>query len=358
MQCDNGRLQSVSSSKIAGLQINGVEQVPLNAGSIQNLTFPVGSDGSYVTINKTDTSVAGVLIQDAAFVHVVNVGDFVIGQAKVTGTTANCPAAGSGGSSSSVSNVQPCPTGSAYNPATLRCEIPGGTRSNSSSAVGVGAPFDAGSGATVMTLAQATKLYPSNPCVKGQGPNYVLVGTNGADRINGTRNADRIIGLGGNDRIAGQGGSDCVSDGNGKDLIYVGNGNARVTVGNGNDRISARNGNISVTAGNGKDAIYAGNGNVTVKAGKGGDTVSVGNGNDKITLGNGKSTVHTGNGNSAVKVGNGTVKIRVGAGQSKVTAHGKKAEVSCTSKSSRAYVLKTAASFAAKHGCSVTTIKK
>jgi Ca2+-binding RTX toxin-like protein len=362
-QCNDGILRFASSSKVLGVQLGGKDIVPLNGGTLPftyHILDPQGNDtGSYIQLNQTDVSTPGALIQRAVLVHLNGFGDFVLGESEVTGTAANCPV-GYGdpfgnANTSTLAPIGPCPTGSAYNPLTLRCEIPA---SGSVAAISVSKPFQGPTGGTVMSLAAARALYPSNPCVKGQGPNFVIVGTNKADRINGTRNADRIIGLEGDDRLAGQGGADCISDGNGKDRIFAGNGNARITVGNGNDRVSSQNGHSTITAGNGKDRIVAGNGNVTVKTGKGAASISVGNGNDKITVGNGKSVVKTGNGNNTIKVGTGADRIRVGNGKSKVTAHGKKAQVSCGSTKSRAYVLKSAAAFARRHGCSVTIIKK
>ncbi len=356
--CMNGLLAENSSSTVASVTVNGQQIVPL--GGAVPFTYQIPNalgqpSGATISINQTTMGAGGVLDRQAVVISVPNLGTFVLADAAVSGTGAVCPIGYSPTTAGlTIPTIQVCPNGTAFSFATLTCNT------TTSPTTAVSAPFAGPTGGTVIPLSVAKQRYPSNPCVKGSGPNWVAVGTNGPDRINGTRGPDRIIGLDGNDRIAGQGGDDCVSDGKGTDTIFVGNGNARVYVGNGNDRISARNGKATIQAGNGKDRIFTGNGNVSIKAGNGADAISTGNGNVRVTVGNGKNLhVHTGNGNSVLSVGTGSSSVSIGAGKTRVTDHGKgKVTVTCGSRRDHAYVLSHAAAFAAKHGCAVTVIKK
>jgi hypothetical protein len=356
--CMNGSLDEASSSTVLSIAVNGHQIVPLGGSVPFTYQIPNASgqpSGATIAINQTTASAGGVLDRQAVVITVPGLGQFVLADAAVSGTAAVCPTGYTPTTENlTVPTIQVCPTGTAFDPFTLVCNT------LTAPATAASAPFAGPTGGTVIPLSVALQRYPSNPCVKGSGPNVVIVGTNGNDRINGTRGADRIIALNGNDRVAGQGGSDCVSDGNGNDTIFVGNGNARVYVGNGKDRISSRNGAATIQAGNGKDTVFAGNGNVHVKVGNGTDTISTGNGNVRITVGNGKGDhIHTGNGNSVLTIGTGSSAVSIGSGKTRVTDHGKgKVTVTCGSKQDRAYVLSHAAAFAAKHGCTVTVIKK
>ena len=181
------------------------------------------------------------MCQSQVVQHLQGLADIVVGEAKVTQDSA-APCAGNTGSSTPPS-VNPCPSGSTYNPVDQFCEItgPGGQ------IIIVSRPFQGPQGGSVLSVSAARKRFRS-ACLSGGGPQYAVVGTNHNDRILGTRRGERILGLAGNDRIAGQGGPDCIDGGSGNDRIYAGNGNVRAYGGTGTDYISAANGNAGFSS--------------------------------------------------------------------------------------------------------------
>ena len=217
-----------SSSKVVNLTINGSTlAIPTNSQQFTLNLSPLVK----LVLNEKVTSTAGVVTQRA--VHIITLGnDIVVGEA-IAGTASGNPCAGVG--PSGPPGASPCPSGSTYDPSANVCEIV----TSSGKVIVVGIPFQGPSGGKVITLAEAQKLYPHNPCVHGPGPQFVIVGTNHNDRITGTNKADRIILLGGNDRADGGRGNDCVDGGTGNDSISAGFGADHVSGGSGNDHINA-----------------------------------------------------------------------------------------------------------------------
>ena len=166
----------------------------------------------------------------------------MLGEARVSGDA--CQTGGGG--------AQICPTGSTYDVANNVCIIrepgaPGGV-------IVVGATFQGPSGGTVISLIEARRLasegtLPNSQCLRGSGPQFVVLGTNRADRITGTNRRDRILGLGGNDQIDGGRKDDCLDGNRGRD---------RVAGGLANDRLYGNGGRDKLTGGLGNDRLYGG----------------------------------------------------------------------------------------------------
>jgi hypothetical protein len=177
-----------------------------------------------------------------------------------------------------------CPAGSVYDVSHNVCVIPAPGSQTPGNPIGnvtgpgavvVGPPYSGPSGGTVVTLPRALRLFPKSRCLKGKGPRYAVLGTNGRDRITGTNHRDRILGRGGTDRIDGGRGRDCIEGGNAKDFITGGQGRDRMYGGRARDIVN----------GDGKaDRLHGGRGNDTINAAYGADRVWGNAGNDKINV--------------------------------------------------------------------------
>ncbi|MCW3066862.1 MAG: putative protease [Solirubrobacterales bacterium] len=249
-----------SSSKVVNLTINGnTLAIPGNSQPFVLNLSPLIK----LSLNEKVTSTAGIVTQRA--VHITALGnDVVIGEAIAGASTGN-PCAGV----TPPPGPTPCPPGSTYDATQNVCEIVTST----GQIIIVGLPYQGPSGGRVITLAEARRLYPHNPCVHGPGPQYVVVGTNHADRITGTNKADRIILLGGNDAAEGGRGNDCIDGGSGSDTLSGALGK---------DRMYGDSGNDHLAGGPQTDKLYGGSGNDSISAGFGSDLVSGGAGNDHI----------------------------------------------------------------------------
>jgi hemolysin type calcium-binding protein len=345
--CDNGQLVSHGSTSLDLLEINGTP-VPLASGQ---QTIPLGG-GSYITANeeiKTPTS----LTERALDVHFQGGGEIILGEALVTLNTAD-PCAGT--QTQTPPAVNPCPDGSTYVPSAQACEIivPG------EQTIFISQPYGGPTGGTVLSITVARKRYHS-PCLYGPGPNYVIVGTNGPDRINGTARSERILGLGGADRIAGQAGDDCIDGGSGNDRIYGGNGNERIYGGPGDDRISVQNGDSLIYGDSGNNQIFVGDGNNVIYGGPGNNRISVGRGSNRIFGGAGKDDISTADGNNYISggrrggriwVGNGLDSIWAWSGFTRIYAPGERDAVHCGSRQADlVYLNFFATRYARRHGC-------
>jgi Ca2+-binding RTX toxin-like protein len=266
-----------SSSKVVNLTINGSTiAIPANS---QQFTLDL-SPLVKLVLNEKVTSAAGGVTQRA--VHIITLGnDIVVGEA-IAGTASGNPCAGV---TPVPPGASPCPAGSTYDPSANVCEIVIGGKT-----IVVGLPFQGPSGGKVITLAEAQKLYPHNPCVHGPGPQFVIVGTNHNDRITGTNKADRILLLGGNDHADGGRGNDCIDGGTGNDTmsgglggdrIYGDSGRDHLVGGSDNDRFSGRSGNDSISAGFGADRVSGGSGNDHINANQAGPKKHVNCGSGK-----------------------------------------------------------------------------
>jgi hypothetical protein len=347
--CSNGNLTSSAHSTLDVLKVGNQEiALPSPGGS---LTIPLGALG-YIAVNEkiqTSTSITERVLD----VHLNGIADVVVDEAKVT-VTGNDPCAGSTGPVTPPA-TNPCPDGTTYDAALQACVIVIGGRT-----IVVSPPFQGPTGGSVLGLSAARKRFKS-PCLHGQGPAFVIVGTNHHDRINGTRKSDRIIALGGNDRVSGQGGADCIDGGGGNDRIWAGKGDSRIYGGVGNDRIAAQDGNSKVWLGAGHDVAFLGNGNVTVFGGKGSDRIGVGRGHDHVDGGAGNDRISVVDGfGDKVYGGAGADKIWIGLGQAQVWGGGggdrlwsrsEAVSFNCGKGFDLAYVTSIGQPFAASHSC-------
>ncbi|HWF34910.1 MAG TPA: calcium-binding protein [Solirubrobacteraceae bacterium] len=291
--CVNDQLVPQGSSTLNLISINGVNN-PVQPG--QPTTIDLGG-GSFIAVNqKVQTS--NSLTETVLEVHLQNIADIVVGEAKVTQSTAN-PCAGTTG-------VPPvleiCPPGSTLNIQAQLCEIiiPGGV-------IIVSRPFQGPSGGTVFPTSVVAKKYPGFPCTTGPGPRFALVATKRGGRVYGTPKSDRILALGAFERIAGLGGNDCINgngghqvifDGNGKDRVWAAGGFNRIGVGNGNDYVNGRSGSDWITAGNGQDRIIGGKGSSRIDVGLGKDHVFGGPAKNRIWGGANGAKISCGSGHN------------------------------------------------------------
>ncbi len=352
----SGTVTETSSSTLDVIYVNG-RAIAL-PGPGQPLTIPLGGS-SFIKVNEKVED-ATSLTERILHVHLEGLADIVVGEAKVTRPANPCPTGTTGGgggtgTSPTPPTLNPCPAGSTLDVVKQQCVIvlPNGT------VIVISKPFGGPTGGTVVSLGAARKKYHSK-CLFGAGPQYVIVGTNGPDRINGTHRPERILGLGGNDRLAGQGGNDCIDGGAGNDKIYGGNGNERIYGGTGNDRISVQNGSSFVDGGLGTDLIFMGNGNNTVYGGTGNDRISVGRGNnhvyggpgnDTLSAGDGNNYMYGGPGNDRIYVGNGYDRVFGGPGNDRIYGPGLKIKVDCGTGHNTAYLVSVDQPYARAHGC-------
>lgn len=278
------------TSRVASLTING-NAIVLPPGDAP-VNIPLGPLGS-VSLNK-ETVENGTLTRRAVDI-VTPAGSVVLAEAIAKAAT--CPAGGAGG------GVPPvCPNGATYEPSQNVCVIrEGGDGSGGSGSGGTagevrtGRPFEGPSGGTVITLAEARSKYKSR-CLKGDGPDFAIIGTKGADNITGTNERDRILLLAGNDKSEGGRGDDCIDGGRGGDTMSGALGK---------DTLVGRSGRDHLVGGSADDRLLAGSGNDTISSGFGKDVISGGKGNDRI------NAATAGPASKRIRCGKGRDKIRV-----------------------------------------------
>lgn len=262
-----------------------------------------------------------------------------------------------------------CPAGSILVPSSQLCEIVTSGSGASTRGIVVSRP-DSGEivGGRVVSLAYARRHYRSI-CLRGSGPRYAVVGSNGPNRITVAKVRERLLGLGGKDKLRVKSGKNtCVDGGAGNDTITAGNnpvrayglnGNDTIKVGNGRDFVAGGNGNDHITVGKGRDTVYGNNGNDAIRAGNGSDLLTGGAGNDVIRAGNGNDKVFGNEGNDRIFVGRGRDKVLGGAGNDAITARGRrKVYVSGGRGRNVAFVLKANAAYARRHGCQKVHVMK
>ena len=186
-----------------------------------------------------------------------------------------------------ITNVR-CPDGTFFDPRTFACiERPQG-------------------GTLVPLNPQVRQFFRGSPCIgPGFGALFVVLGTNGPDRITGTNMSDRIFSLAGDDRVSGGRGDDCMEGGSGRDVLDGSNGNDFLLGGTGNDRMEGGPGNDRFSGGSGRDTLSGGLGNDRMIGAGGRDRLQGGFGNDRLIGGSGNDGIHTGNGRDRVNAGSG-----------------------------------------------------
>ena len=250
-----------SSSKVVNLTINGnTIAIPGNSQPFVINASPLVK----ISLNEKTNPMPGVVVQRAA--HITAAGNDVVVAEAVAGSVLGNPCAAAG---TTPGGPNPCPPGSTYDSARNVCEIV----TSSGRIIIIGLPFRGPSGGTVISLAEARRRFPHNPCVHGPGLPYVVVGTNHADHITGTNGPDRIILLGGNDAAEGGRGDDCIDGGSGSDTLSGALGR---------DRMYGDSGKDHLAGGSQTDLLYGGSGNDSISAGFGADRAFGGSGNDHI----------------------------------------------------------------------------
>ena len=253
--CSSGVSSGGGSSRVDALVVGGT---PVDVIADRPLDQTIGA--IRIRANQFDGTTRRALILD------FGTSQIVLGEATAAGDA--CQTGGGG--------AQICPTGSTYDVARNVCIIvepgaPGGV-------IVVGATFQGPSGGTVISLIEARRLanagsLPKSQCLRGSGPQYVVLGTARADRITGTNRRDRILALAGNDHVDGGRGHDCLDGNSGRDRV---GGNL------GNDRLYGQTGRDKLTGSLGNDRLYGGSGADSLNTGFGRDYASAGAGNDRV----------------------------------------------------------------------------
>jgi len=291
--CVNGKPSYTGTSFVTKITLGG-QEISLDQllDQLSKALAPLG-DIVEIKVNEQVPSADGLIVR-ALHVKVFRgaapgptpLVDLIVAEAKV-------------GNNGEVCNAEKqfpfkvCPTGSVFDLTDNKCVIP--ATANTPRIV-VGAAFAGPNcpigGCQVIPLSEARKKYKS-PCLSGPGPQYVIVGTNGRDRITGTNKADRILGRGGNDSLDGGRGEDCIDGGTGND---------RVTGGIGSDRIYGMAGNDTVTGNLDNDRIYGGVGNDHLNGGPGADLLVGGAGHDTLAAGFGRDRALGGSGPDFINI--------------------------------------------------------
>jgi Ca2+-binding RTX toxin-like protein len=298
--CVDGAPTTEGGSHVDALVIGG-RAVPIVADRPVDLAVgPVR-----VRANQVDGGTRRALVLDAGDIQVV------LGEATVEGDpcagagsrsgdgTGSSGGSGSGTGTTGANDRRICAEGATYDAARGVCVIHSTGRDGTVTAVDAGRPFQGPSGGRLMTLEDARALaaagrLPRSNCLSGPGPRYVIVGTEGADRITGTNGRDRVIAAGGADRVDGGRGDDCLDGGSGRDVLsgalgddraYGGTGNDAVNGGSGTDRLSGGAGNDTINTGFGRDRVSGGSGNDAINA------ATAGPASARIDCGSGRDTL-------------------------------------------------------------------
>lgn len=274
-----------TTSQIVDLRVNGTP-TPAPAGP---QTFPLPG-GAVLYINRVQRQGNLVTVRAVELTH-PDAGSVVLAEAQAGYSGSTQRACEDLAGTPSETTTRPCPAGSTFDPGSGNCVI-----REAGQTVVVNKPFEGPQGAAgVLSLGQARQRYPNSPCVKGSGPNVVIVGTNRNDDITGTPRADRILMLAGRrDEAEGGNGGDCIDGGKGRDVLSGAVGNDRLYGATGNDslvggsavdRLSGGSGHDTLHTGFGRDSAYGGAGNDRINASTGGPPVKV------VACGRGRDTV-------------------------------------------------------------------
>ncbi len=309
--CQSRKTAASGTSSVDALVINGTA-VPIVAGRPVDLAVgPVR-----VRANQVEGATRTALILELADGRQV-----VLGEATATGDA--CASrnddedgdgqgdGGSGGGGTGTGRI--CPEGAEYDVESNYCVIregaDGGADGRQETII-VGRPYQGQRGGSVLSLEQARQLakngvLPDSPCLKGDGPDFVVLGGKGRDTITGANTADRILSLGGSDRVSGGVGNDCIDGGRGADRLTGDNGDDAIHGGKGNDKLGGSADDDKLFAGSGRDQLQGGDGADRLSGGTGGDAVNGGSGTDRLAGGSGNDTINTGFGKDRVDSGPG-----------------------------------------------------
>lgn len=118
--------------------------------------------------------------------------------------------------------------------------------------------------------------------VEGGPEDDVLIGTEGADRLDGGAGNDSLSGAGGNDMVHGGAGNDALEGGEGNDDLYGHIGDDSIAGGAGDDSLNGGDGADILDGGAGNDAMTGSFGDDTLSGGAGADVIMGGEGDDLI----------------------------------------------------------------------------
>jgi hypothetical protein len=287
-RCVDGVTVTEGSSSVDALEIAGT---PVTIAEDEPMDFAAGP--VRVRANQVVDGTRRALVLDDGTGR-----ELVLGEASATGDACAAPADDGGGLG------QICPAGADYDVDSNLCVIhegEAGGADGTQETIVIGHPFEGPRGGTLISLDEARQRVANgtltdSPCLRGGGPEYVVLGTHGTDRITGGNGRDRILGRRGGDRISGGLGADCIDGGSGGD---------RLTGDNGGDRLHGGVGRDAVNGGSGTDRLQAGAGNDSINTGFGRDFVSSGPGRDAInaaTAGSASKRILCGRGSDTLRI--------------------------------------------------------
>lgn len=303
--CAAGAPQLAGTSESVNLTVNGTVVANDQFAARLNETLLPRGQVATVVFNEQVRG-ASSLTQRAVHITIragsTPVYELVAGEATTGFSGAVCADTGAGGGNTdgggTLGSLRACPNGAELAVDSGLCVI----RRADSSVIIVGRPFEGPSGGSVIALDEARKRYRSE-CLQGDGPNFVVIGTDKNDRVTGTNKRDRMLLLAGSDRGDGGRGDDCIDGGSGRDVLSGALGN---------DKVLGTTGNDSLNGGAGNDTLSGGSGNDTINAAYGRDVVSGGSGRDFIN-------VATAGPVARVNCGSGADKVRVNYNERRAT---------------------------------------
>jgi Ca2+-binding RTX toxin-like protein len=309
VSCANGTSVASGSSRVDALVIAGTT-VPIVAD--RPLDTGVGSVRVRANQDSGGTRQALVL-EDGAGRQVV------LGEASASGDACATTSGGSGGSGGPGSGglgtglAQICPVGASYDAGRNLCVIregEGGGSDGIRETIVVGAPYQGQRGGSLLSLDEARQRakdgsLPNSPCLRGKGPQFVVLGTPKADTITGANSPDRILALGGRDRVSSGLGDDCIDGAGGRDRLTGDNDADRIYGGSGGDQLSGSADNDRLVGNSGRDILQGSGGKDRLSGGTGGDAVNGGSGTDRLSAGSGNDSINTGFGRDRVDSGSG-----------------------------------------------------
>jgi Ca2+-binding RTX toxin-like protein len=314
VSCTNGASVASGSSSVDALVIAGTA-VPIVAD--RPLDTGVGSVRVRANQESGGTRQALVL-EDGAGRQVVLGEASASGDACATTTSGGSGGPGSGGlgtggPGSGTALGQICPVGASYDVGRNLCVIregAGGGSDGIRETIVVGAPYQGQRGGALLSLDEARQRVkdgrmPDSPCLRGKGPEFVVLGTAGADTITGANSPDRILALAGKDRVSSGLGNDCIDGAGGRDRLTGDNDNDRIYGGSGRDQLSGSADNDRLMGNSGRDILQGSGGKDRLSGGTGGDAVNGGSGTDRLSAGSGNDTINTGFGRDRVDSGGG-----------------------------------------------------
>ena len=170
--------------------------------------------------------------------------------------------------------------------------------------------IDGGAGNDSIRMDAATAAASHDTLVGGDGNDYILAGSQGADLYGDDLSGslagnDTLLGGAGNDTIHGGRGYDSISGGAGEDTIRGEDGNDAIDGGEGNNVVYGGSGDDSIRVGSGNNLVYGGGDRDQINGGAGADTVYGEDGDDFIYSQDGADVLFGGTGKDTLGGGAG-----------------------------------------------------